>query len=127
MKRDDSCESGVESPTTICASLVQLFSGFPLPAAGRLICTGCSTELTEGSTVTVHASQCVDHHEWRLNRWYCAECAPTEITAPTLGCTDVLIAASLGALLLTHEQHHQLCLTAVNVVAVIPPDEGDSY
>jgi hypothetical protein len=114
-----------EIPHGVTATPAQLLTGLEvgLPT-NRVVCVGCTAQLGEGRSVTVYAYRCAERPEWDLRRCYCADCAPTTITDPTLGVTELLAQAWLGSTAVPRTRTHRLCLTEVEIIAASPPQEG---
>ena len=103
----------------------QLLTGVPLGySPDEVICTSCNSRQREGMTAVVYAYRTADMLEWSIARCYCPECAPEQVTTPTLGTSEVLGQGRLDVLSYSATQHHRLCLTDVSVVDVSPLTEG---
>lgn len=92
----------------------------------RVVCVGCGTQLSEGRAVTLYGYRPSDSLRWDVRRCYCVDCAPTTISEPTLGVTELLVRAWLGSMALPRTRTHRQCLTDVEVVAFSAPQEGAS-
>lgn len=114
-----------DSAITVEAAPQQLLCGLTVGrSAHHVVCVACGVHLGEGRAVTVYGYRCADSAVWDLQRWYCPECAPTEIDKPTLGVSELLVYAWLGSVALPRTRTHRLCLTEVERVAFSPPDAG---
>ena len=111
--------------TGVVTTPAQLLTGVPLGySPDEVICTPCNSTQTEGMTAVVYAYRTADMPEWSIARCYCPECAPEQVTTPTLGMSEVLGQGRLDVLSYSATQHHRLCLTDVSVVDVSPLTEG---
>lgn len=109
----------------VTAAPTQLLTGQQVGLyADHVVCTGCTTQLTEGRAMTVYGYQRAESRDWDLRRCYCADCAPATIGEPTLGVTELLARAWLGTVALPRSRTHRLCLTDVDIVDFSPPSEG---
>lgn len=109
----------VETPAT------QLFTGTRLAADGEHSeCTCCTRLLREGEQLTVYAAQAERNGEWQIDRLYCRECMPIEITTPTLGVTELLVRGRIGRLMDISVQSGCQVLIDVQPVALSSPAQG---
>jgi len=120
--------TGEEQPTgehAVVAPLEQLFTGFRVGLPSHDIrCSSCGTQLGEGDEVSVYAYRTVETLRWHLARCRCTDCAPDEITTPTLGVTEVRVSARLAVVSDVGTQQHRLCLADVVVTAMSKPQDG---
>jgi hypothetical protein len=109
------------------AALEQLFSGLRvgLPSL-EVRCTGCDTQLGEGDQVSMYAYRTVETPRWHLARCRCLDCAPDEITTPTLGTTECRVTARLVVVSDAATQQHRLCLAEPTVSAISSPSQETS-
>jgi len=114
-----------ESTPQISVDPAQFLTGLTvgLPT-NRVVCVGCTAQLTEGRAVTVYGYRQAERRQWNLRRCYCVDCAPSAIGEPTLGVTELLAQAWLGTVTLPETRSHRLCLTAVEVIDHSRPEEG---
>ena len=103
----------------------QLFSGLRvgLPSL-EIRCCSCGISLGDGDDVSVCAYRTAESPRWHLARYRCTDCAPDEITTPTLGATEVRVRARLAVLLDTGTQPHRLCLARPVLARYSPPTAG---
>ena len=111
----------------VVATLKQLFTGLRvgLPSL-EIRCCSCGIAMRDGDDVSVYAYRTVESPRWHLARCRCPECAPNEITAPTLGATEVRVRARLAVVSDTGTQQHRLCLSDPKIMALVPPTAGTS-
>ena len=122
---------GDEDPTgdhAAVAALEQLFTGLRvgLPSL-KVRCNRCSTCLGEGDEVSVYTYRTVETPRWHLARCRCLDCAPDEITTPTLGATEARVSARLIVVSDTATQQHRLCLAEPTVSALSAPHHGTAH
>lgn len=109
----------------IDAPVSQLFSGMQLSSGNENCeCTSCARILREGEQVRVYAARPEGDSEWRLDRIYCRDCTPTQITAPTLGVTELLLHGRIGRLMDVSTQSGQQAFLDVQPVTRSPPRQG---
>jgi len=105
----------------------QLLTGLQIGLANlRVQCTGCNRTMGEGDRVWVYAYRAAEDPEWTITRCFCPSCTDRQIETPTLGTSEVLVAARLNVRSLSGEQRHELCLTHVDPCAFSPLMEGAS-
>jgi|GEM_PF-1211055 len=122
--------TGEEQPTgehAVVAPLEQLFTGLRVGLPSLDVrCCSCGTQLGEGDRVSVYAYRTVETPRWHLARCRCPDCAPGEITTPTLGATEAHVSARLAVISDAGTQQHRLCLTEPVVVTSSSPKDGAS-
>lgn len=113
--------------TQLSATATQLFAGLQigLPSLD-VMCAHCKTHLGEGETVSVYAYRPAETTRWSLGRVCCRQCAPDQITTPTLGTAECRFTARLAVVSDVVGQRHRLCLADPTPTAVAPPAKGTS-
>ena len=106
--------------TTIDADTTQLFAGATLTPE----CTGCNRTLREGEQVTIYTARKEDAPAFRIERIYCRECTPKELTAPTLGLNEYLLQSRLTRTLDVRTQSEFYTLHEPHSIATSAPSEG---
>ena len=118
--------SGDEDPTSehaAVAALEQLFLGLHVEFRSLDVhCRGYDTPLGEGDQVSVYTYRTVETPRWHLDRYRCPDCAPDEITTPTLGATNTRVNACLAVVSDTGTHQHQLCLVDSTATVHTPPN-----
>ncbi|MFC7010075.1 hypothetical protein [Halalkalicoccus salilacus] len=110
--------------TTIDADTTQLFAGATLTHDDAPDCTGCTQTLREGEQVTIYAALKEDAPTYRIERIYCRECTPEELTAPTLGLSEYLLQSRLTRTLDVQTQSEFYTLHEPRPIATSAPSEG---
>jgi hypothetical protein len=120
-------ERGSAGEQAIVAPLEQLFTGLRvgLPSL-EARCCGCGVALGEGDQVSVYAYRPVETPRWHLARCRCPDCAPDEITTPTLGIIECRVTAHLAVVSDGATQQHRLCLAEPIVSAISSPSQETS-
>jgi hypothetical protein len=114
-----------DSEQAVVAPLEQLFTGLRVGLPTLTVqCCSCGAQLGEGDPVSVYAYRTVETPRWHLARCRCLDCAPDEITTPTLGVTEVHVTARLAVVSDTGTQQHRLCLIDPTIVTATPPADG---
>lgn len=109
----------------VVASLEQLFTGLQVGVPSLEVrCSSCDAQLGEGDEVSVYAYRTVETPRWHLARCRCTDCAPDEITTPTLGATEARISARLAVISDVGTQQHRLCLVEATTSTISPPQDG---
>ncbi|WP_336346188.1 hypothetical protein [Halalkalicoccus ordinarius] len=110
--------------TTIDADTAQLFAGTTLTQDDSPECTGCNRTLREGEQATIYAARQEDAPTFRIERIYCRECTPEELTAPTLGLNEHLLESQLTRTLDVQTQSEFYTLHEPHAVDTSAPSEG---
>ena len=110
--------------TTIDTDTTQLFAGAKLTQDDQCKCTGCTRTRREGEQVTIYAARKEDAPTFRIERIYCRECTPEELTAPTLGLNEYLLESRLTRTLDVQTQSEFRTLHEPHPIATSAPSEG---
>lgn len=106
------------APPIVHTTLPQALHGSPLGTQPTgVICLACNDRIPTGATVTIYAHRPADAPSWDPANCYCADCAPTTLTAPTRGVAEALVAGTL-ATLDGPTQPPQHCLVDITTVVV---------
>ncbi|WP_336364917.1 hypothetical protein [Halalkalicoccus salilacus] len=110
--------------TTIDADTTQLFAGANLTQDDNCECTACNRTLREGEQVTIYAARKEDAPTFRIERIYCRDCTPEELTTPTLGLNEHLLQSRLTRTLDVQTQSELYTLHEPRSIATSAPNEG---
>ena len=110
--------------TTIDADTTQLFAGAHLTQDDSPKCTACNRILREGEQCTIYAAHKEDASTFRIERIYCRDCTPEELTAPTLGLSEHLLKSRLTRTLDVQTQSEFYTLHDPYLIATSVPSEG---
>jgi hypothetical protein len=109
----------------VSAALEQVVTGLPLGLATLgVVCSCCGQSLDEGAEVRAHAYRTAEAIRWSLTRCYCTKCGPSSITKPTVGTSEVFVAAQLAVVSIPSERQHSLCLSSPTLLSFSPPERG---
>jgi hypothetical protein len=109
--------------TEISTDTTQLFAGARLSQT-NCECTACNRLLREGEQVTIYAARQEDVPTFAIERLYCRQCTPTELTNPTLGLSEHLLQARLTRTLDVRTQGEFQTLGEIQTLDVSAPSEG---
>jgi hypothetical protein len=117
--------TGGDTPYQVSTAVEQVLTGLPLGVATlEVICSCCGRSLEEGTDVRIHAYRSAEAPRWSLTRWYCTKCGPSSITKPTVGTSEVFVAAQLAVVSIPSERQHSLCLSSPTLLSFSPPERG---
>ena len=110
--------------TEISTDTTQLFAGAKLTQDDSPECTACNRTLREGEQITIYAARKEDAPTFHIERIYCRECTPEELTSPTLGLSEYLLKSRLTRTLDVQTQSEFDTLHDPHSIATSAPSEG---
>ncbi|KYH24193.1 hypothetical protein HAPAU_36640 [Halalkalicoccus paucihalophilus] len=111
--------------TEISIDTTQLFDGTRLSKTNP-DCTACNRTLREGEQVTIYAVRQEDAPKFTIERIYCRECTPEELTSPTLALSEHLLQSRLTRTLDVRTQSEFQTLGAIQTLDASVPSEGSA-
>jgi hypothetical protein len=110
--------------TEISTDITQLFVGTRLTQDDNCECTACNRILREGEQVTIYAARQENAPTFAIERLYCRNCTPEELTNPTLGLSEHLLQSRLTRTLDVRTQSEFQTLGEIQTLDVSAPSQG---
>jgi hypothetical protein len=107
----------------VTAPADQLLTGFSVEDHR---CSYCKTDLQEGDPIRAYAVRYAGDDHWSIPRLYCRKCRPDDVTAPTLGATELLVDGRLVTVMDAATQRTPLALYGAEPVVRSAPEVGDA-
>ncbi|WP_122091109.1 hypothetical protein [Halalkalicoccus subterraneus] len=111
--------------TEIPTDTTQLFAGARLSQTNPN-CTACNRTLREGEQVTIYAARQEDAPTFAIERIYCRQCTPEELTNPTLGLSEHLLQTRLTRTLDVRTQREFQTLGEIQTLDTSAPSQGSA-
>ncbi|WP_122089789.1 hypothetical protein [Halalkalicoccus subterraneus] len=111
--------------TEIPIDSTQLFAGARLSETNP-DCTACNRLLREGEQVTIYAARQEDAPTFAIERIYCRNCTPEELTSPTLGLSEHLLQTQLTRTLDVRTQSEFQTLDEITTLDASAPSQGSA-
>ncbi|MFC6906829.1 hypothetical protein [Halalkalicoccus tibetensis] len=111
--------------TEISTDSTQLFAGARLSDTNPE-CTACNRPLREGEQVTIYAARKEDAPTFAIERIYCRNCTPEELTNPTLGLSEHLLQSRLTRTLDVRTQSEFQTLGEITTLDTSAPSQGSA-
>jgi hypothetical protein len=109
--------------TEISTDSTQLFAGARLSQTNP-DCTACNRLLREGEPVTLYTAREEDAPAFTIERIYCRNCTPRELTSPTLGLSEHLFQSQLTRTLDVRTQREYQTLGTIQTLDASSPSQG---